>query len=157
MEDIPRLFYPNDPHREKVMLALILEEFGDRPNLPLSASDLAAWVDCPQVPSDSPLRFWLPEFMHEAEPARAETPTLTIKINKFRRNSLDPAIDKAIKLAGNMKLADVYLQLKELAIEEEKPFTGVVDGDALCYTNDNGQPAKLTKNALGKRLKTRAG
>lgn len=75
--------------------------------------------------------------------------------NKLRRNNLDPAIDKAIKQAGNMELADVYLELKALAIDEKKPFTGALDSDALCYTDDNNQPAKLTKDALGKRLKKR--
>lgn len=76
--------------------------------------------------------------------------------NKLRRNNLDPAIDKAIKQAGNMNLADVYLELKELALAGEKPFTGALIGDALCYTNDKNLPDKLTKNALGKKLKRRA-
>lgn len=84
------------------------------------------------------------------------TPAPVTQGNKLRRNNLDPAIDKAIKLAGNMKLADVYLQLKELALAGEKPFTGALEGDALCYTNDNNLPDKLTKNALGKKLKRRA-
>jgi len=75
--------------------------------------------------------------------------------NKLRRNNLDPAIDKAINQAEKMELADVYLELKALALAEEKPFTGELDGDALCYTDDNNKPAKLTKDALGKRLKNR--
>lgn len=75
--------------------------------------------------------------------------------HKLRRNNLDPAIDKAIKQAESHELADVYLKLKALAIDEEKPFTGALDGDALCYTDDNNQPAKLPKEALGKRLKRR--
>lgn len=77
-------------------------------------------------------------------------------VNKLRRNTLDPAIDKAIEKAGNTELADVYLQLKEMALSGEKPFSGVIEGDALCYTDDNNKDAKLTKNALGKRLKTRS-
>lgn len=83
------------------------------------------------------------------------TPAPVTQGNKLRRNNLDPAIDKAIKQAGNMELADVYLELKELALAGEKPFTGALDGDALCYTDDNNQPKKHTKNALGKRLKNR--
>jgi hypothetical protein len=75
--------------------------------------------------------------------------------NKIRTNTLDPAIDKAIKQAGNMELAHVYLKLKELAKDEEPPFTGSFYGDALCYTDTNDKPAKLTKDALGKRLKNR--
>lgn len=156
LSEIARLFYPSDLSREKDMLSQLLKEFGSRPGLPLSASDLAAWADCPPVPKDSPLRYWLPAFMHEVEPTQAQSsPPALVKVNKLRRNSLDPAIDKAVELAGNKRLADVYLQLRELAIEEEKPFTGIIDGDALCYTNDNGEAAKLTKDALGKRLKNR--
>ena len=79
----------------------------------------------------------------------------TIQKIPYRRNALDPAIDKAIELAGNMNLADVYLKLRDLSLNEEKPFTGVNVGGALCYTDDSDQPAKLTKEALGKRLNKR--
>jgi len=85
----------------------------------------------------------------EAWPAPAK------KINKLRRNILDPAIDKAIEQAGNRKLADVYLRLKVLALAEEPPFKGTFEGDAMCYTDSNDKDAKLSKGALGKRLKRR--
>lgn len=89
----------------------------------------------------------------EAEPVATHAPaTMT---NKLRRNSLDPAIDEAIKQAGSDELAAVYLKLKAMALNEEMPFTGALDGDALCYTDDNNQPARLTKDALSKRLKRR--
>jgi hypothetical protein len=73
----------------------------------------------------------------------------------FNRNLLDPAIDKAIDQAKSMEFADVYLQLKSLALDEEKPFTGIVLKEgALEYTDDdNNKP--FTKNALQKRLKKR--
>lgn len=77
--------------------------------------------------------------------------------NKHRTNTLDPAIDRAIKLAGgSLELAAVYLELKDLALDETSPFTGIIEGDGLCYTNDNGELKKLTKDALGKRLKRRS-
>lgn len=77
--------------------------------------------------------------------------------NKLRTNILDPAIDKAIKQAkGSLKLAPVYLELRELALAGEKPFTGAFEGDAMCYTNGDNLPDKLTKNALGKKLERRA-
>lgn len=76
-----------------------------------------------------------------------------VRVNKLRSNTLDPAIIKAIEQAGSLNLASVYLKLKELALDGEKPFTGMVDGGALCYTNDKDTPDKLTKNALGKKLK----
>lgn len=78
---------------------------------------------------------------------------LTSYIKRFGRNSLDTAIELAIKHAGNASLADVYMQLKDLALNEEKPFNGQIEGDALIYTNDQNKEARLTKNALGKRLK----
>lgn len=96
----------------------------------------------------------------DASAAKVEAlPVIThapVTINKLKRNTLDPAIEKAIKQAGNTNLADVYLKLKELAKDEEPPFTGAFKGDALCYTNDNNLPDKLSKNALGKKLKRRA-
>jgi hypothetical protein len=158
LKDLARLFYPHDQKQEAHMESLMvtamaakeLSGIGDS----FRASDLSAWADCPRVPKDSPLRFWLPECMHEGNPAPAVIPA-DLSRNKERRNILDPAIDKAINLAKNTNVADVYLQLKELAIQQEKPFTGFIDGEALCYTNDNDQPAKLTKNALRKRLKNR--
>ena len=82
-------------------------------------------------------------------------PSKTLQKIPYRRNALDPAIDKAIERAGNNNLADVYLQLRELALNEEKPFTGVNVRGALCYTDDSDQLAKLTREALGKRLNKR--
>ena len=75
--------------------------------------------------------------------------------HKIHRNHLDPVIDKAITEAGRDETADVYLKLKEMALAEEAPFTGELNGDALCYTDDNNKAAQLTKNALAKRLKNR--
>ncbi len=81
--------------------------------------------------------------------------TPVTQVNKLRRDILDPVIDKAIKQAGNMEPADVYLKLKELALANEPPFSGAIDGNALCYTDTNDAPARLTKNALEQRLKRR--
>jgi hypothetical protein len=48
------------------------------------------------------------------------------------------------------------LQLKNLALAgDAPPFTGGVDGSALVYTNANNQIARLTRDALSKRLKRR--
>lgn len=77
------------------------------------------------------------------------------KVNKQRRDILDPAIDEAINRAGNKELADVYLRLKELAKDEYPPFTGVFKGNALCYTNSNDELAELSKDALRHRLNRR--
>ncbi|SRR6266404_2266160 len=75
-----------------------------------------------------------------------------------RRHILNPAIEKAISSAGSCDNAAVYLQLKELAIGGEPPFTGVVDdGGALAYTNSNNKPDSLSRSALSKRLARRRG
>lgn len=71
MKDIARLFYPHDreqeAHMESLMLAAMeakeLSGIGES----VGATDLAAWISCPPVPKNSPLRFWLPEFMHETD------------------------------------------------------------------------------------------
>lgn len=76
-------------------------------------------------------------------------------VHKLRQNHLDPAIDTAIENAESMNLPDVYLALKELAKDEVPPFTGTFDGDALLYTSANDVLTRLTKEALGKRLKRR--
>ncbi|MBI4740400.1 MAG: hypothetical protein HY777_02345 [Betaproteobacteria bacterium] len=86
-------------------------------------------------------------------PATVATPAKPgITRHKLRTNSLDAPIQKAIKLAGNTDTAPVFVQLKELAIGGELPFTGFVKDGALCYTDDNNLPATMTKAQLGKRL-----
>jgi len=93
--------------------------------------------------------------LKQAESILVTPPTSVTRVSKFRRNILDPAIDEAIKKAGTTELANVYLQLKELAKDEYPPFTGIFDCDALCYTNENNIQEKLSKSALGQRLKRR--
>jgi hypothetical protein len=73
--------------------------------------------------------------------------------HKLRSNSLDVPIKKAIQKAASLATGAVLLELRELALSGEPPFTGAIDGGALCYTNDKNEPAKLTKDALAKRLK----
>ena len=78
LKDIARLFYPNDQQRVAAMESQILaamesKELQSTPkNQSFLASDLAAWIDCPPVPKDSPLRYWLPEWMLETEPPAAK-------------------------------------------------------------------------------------
>jgi hypothetical protein len=79
--------------------------------------------------------------------------TAPVMKNKLRANLLDGPIKKAIKLANSPDAAAVYLELRELALSGEKPFTGLIEKDALCYTDEKNEPRKLTKNALQKRLK----
>lgn len=118
-------------------------------------NDLNAWLKDKERGIFDAYNFPEPDAPAAKVKAVVDTTRAQVTQNKLRRNNLDPAIDKAIKQAENKELADVYLKLKELALSGEMPFTGALDGDALCYTNDNNKPSKLTKDALGKRLKKR--
>ena len=75
--------------------------------------------------------------------------------HKLRTNILDAPIDKAISQAGCLQTADVYVKLKEIALNAEAPFSGLSEEGALYYTNEKDQRDKLTKNALDKRLAKR--
>ena len=75
---------------------------------------------------------------------------------KLRRDALDPAIDRAIAAAGNLDTASVWNELRELALDEEKPFNGQIQNGALAYTNGNNQVRTFNKDALRKRLNLRA-
>ncbi|NHZ35335.1 hypothetical protein [Massilia rubra] len=90
-----------------------------------------------------------------APEAGTQAPQPAPLTHKLRINSLDAPIDKAIGLAGSHKTAAVFLELRALALNEEKPFTGIIEGDSLCYTTDDGRPDGLTKNALEHRLRQR--
>jgi hypothetical protein len=72
-----------------------------------------------------------------------------------RRDELDPAIDKAIELAGTLDLNSVWLKLKELALLEELPFTSECQGSRLAYTNSKNEIGWFSKKALGQRLRER--
>lgn len=76
-----------------------------------------------------------------------------------RRQYLDPSLDRAIELAGWVTTAaDVWIQLREMAMREEAPLVGIdaEKGGAIKYTNAKNQPAWLTAEALQVRLKRRA-
>lgn len=95
------------------------------------------------------------ELVPNNQPELQATKSESIKIKKLRRDCLDPAIEKAIEAAGNYEYADVYLQLKEMALNEIRPFTGVINNRSLCYTNDDDSFAELSSAALRQRLKRR--
>jgi hypothetical protein len=104
----------------------------------------------------SMFRDFVPELKQNAPVVGLSPPVLaTSTTYKIRTNSLDVAIEKAIAKAGGLGRAAVYLELRELALSGELPFTGAIEGDALCYTNDKNEPDRLTKNGLGGRLQRR--
>lgn len=89
------------------------------------------------------------------QPELQATKSENIKTKKLRRDCLDTAIDKAIGSAENYEYADVYQQLKKMALNETPPFNGFTKDGSLCYTNDNDELADFSKNALRQRLKRR--
>jgi|GEM_PF-1923003 hypothetical protein len=70
-KQIPPLFYPTNQAKADALRALMDEAIKAGELHVLESNDgflpshLAGWPDCPSVPLDSPLRFWLPESMHE--------------------------------------------------------------------------------------------
>jgi len=81
---------------------------------------------------------------------RSDKPNVTV--HKLRQNSLDAPIRKAMENAKSRSVGTVFVHLRELALNGEIPFTGAFEGAAICYTNDDGEPAKLSKDALRKRI-----
>jgi len=94
---------------------------------------------------------------HAQMPVPATTAPITapLKVTKhrLRRNSLDAPIERAIALAGSKALSDVWVQLRELALDGVAPFTGVLDGDKLVYTDDDNKLAYFSRVALKARLR----
>ena len=77
-------------------------------------------------------------------------------VSKIRRGILDPAIDEAILKVKSNKTAEVYLALKEMALDNSPPFTGVVSEDgALKYWNSKNDVVHISKSSIAKRLKRR--
>ncbi|WP_429314933.1 hypothetical protein [Paraburkholderia sp. GAS448] len=80
---------------------------------------------------------------------------------KQRRDLLEPAIDQAITDAnGSMETADVWLRLKQLALDEFPPFTTTISKNGGLEYNDHdssGRPCinSISKDALGARLRRR--
>jgi hypothetical protein len=109
----------------------------------LEKNDIENSLEVPKTPACQPLT-------PTAVLPSTEGPAIR---HKLRINSLDAPIKKAIENAGCLSTGAVYVELRQLALAENLPFTGEVEGDSLCYTKDDNKPAKLTKNALGKRLK----
>jgi hypothetical protein len=75
LEEVALLFYPGDSElcesllldmraaekREELCSSIRNERSKFRPN------DFALWPECPPVPAHSPLRYWLPAFMHDTD------------------------------------------------------------------------------------------
>lgn len=109
--------------------------------------------------SEEPLLYWLDNpqqigiesiFLNWRDEPKQTAPAITQ--HKQRINTLDAPITKAIERANSTSTADVFLQLREMALGNVLPFTGAIENGALFYTNDDGNISALSKAALGKRL-----
>jgi hypothetical protein len=89
---------------------------------------------------------------YSAVAAISPTNPVQVSAHKLRTNSLDAVIEKAIQQSPTRDTASVWLELRELALSGERPFTGEIVGKALCYTNDENKPDEFTRNALAGRL-----
>ncbi len=108
VKDVALLFYPNDPTLELALLANLNNAIQSKELINIAggdvllASDLASWPDCPPVPADSPLRYWLPDWMQATPEPKAVTGSFAPKpmqrsaaqdaaiINEIRGQGLDP-------------------------------------------------------------------
>lgn len=91
----------------------------------------------------------------DASSVRVNAPVpanITHRLTPRRRDILSPAIEKAVQAAGTHDVQTVFLELREMALRQEKPFTGEVVGDALGYTDSKNRNTSLTRTALYKRL-----
>ncbi|MGE0801582.1 MAG: hypothetical protein AB7G13_22355 [Lautropia sp.] len=78
LEHFAQLFYAADESRAREFLTVV-RAAADSGELPCGtpgrvlASEVAAWAECPQVPQNSPLRLWLPTWMHEGSSGHSES------------------------------------------------------------------------------------
>jgi len=74
-----------------------------------------------------------------------------------REDDLDPVIEDAIKEAGGLgSLMNVFLKLKQYALDEIYPFTGIVNDDGLQYfcNSSNSQEDYKNTNGVGRKFIT---
>ncbi|CAJ0797446.1 hypothetical protein LMG19083_03012 [Ralstonia psammae] len=103
----------------------------------------------------APVEDWLPpKNASQASEALADTGITRHSAITKRANILAPEIDDAVKKLG-MDVNRIYPYLRERALSEEGPFTGVASDGALKYTDANNKEKVLTRDALVKRLKYR--
>ncbi|RQR95309.1 hypothetical protein DIE04_17305 [Burkholderia sp. Bp8994] len=127
---------------------LNLIDFPENNESRATAND-SAFDTTPARPTDAP------QSAGAATSVAATSTAATKYIIKARRNVLDPLIDRAIETAESDDPNAVFPVLRKMALAEDGPFTGIVDGGKLDYTGDDNVQKSLTKEALAARLKRR--
>jgi hypothetical protein len=145
--------------------ARLLAAFNDTHRANSQHRSLADWL---QIARQEMLKYhsWIDEWLasgslHGAAQASGngtEPPVTMTRIHrlKTRHDVLDPVLDSAIQEAGSHDLNAVFLVLRRMAADEVLPFTGEIENDTLYYTNAKNKLAGLNRDALRKRLKSRA-
>jgi hypothetical protein len=185
---VAALFYPKDDRRAAELLVIMerAREAGTFPSaLPASEqavtmSDLAAWIECPPVPADSPLRYWLPQSMHESPQDESDTTAISteepheagaavepagVKVTTHRtprrRDVLSPLIDEALREAQR-KTGDAndgaaaWLTFVDMAKAGRGPLLGFVE-DEVKYQNGRADDdvGFMTRKVFMQRVKRR--
>ena len=141
VEDIALLFYPHDLSLESAMLikmkeAIETQELISTPMKKdvLMVSDLAAWPGCPPVPLDSPLRYWLPDWMHAPPAPVGADGDAPAKRSNRKPSWATVAMPymKSLFTAGHYKSASMfYKALMQRAGESDSPFK-LVNHELYC-------------------------
>lgn len=175
IDQIAVLFYPNDRKQEtdfleQMTIALdagtLLSTIGkDGGKFVLTRENFAQWEQCPAVPSNSPLRHWLPQWM--SAPAskdallasHAPTPVMDTAFRgktPARRDVLTPVIEQAQRMSIDpTDTAAVWNNLVYLAENETFPLINSTHA-GLKYSRDD-KTKFLTREHLHKRLLRIAG
>ena len=112
-------------------------------------TDETSWVDLNSWLADTDITFRFlvpPQAIEEAKKIKAAN----------HRGVLAAPIIKAIKRAANSELNTVWLELRELALNGEPPFTGECKNEKLAYTNAKNELKWFTKKKLGQRFTRRS-
>lgn len=141
-----------DPHTDLPFRPAVVRSFWER----VTPADVNAWLERCGVP----YRWNAPTV--EPEGAATQTrevngdnglPTATVhRLEGGRSDFLREAIQRAIQTAGTRDTAAVFMALRQMALNVEDPFTGLVDNKGLHYTDHNNKVQPFTRDALRKRL-----
>lgn len=121
-------------------------------------SEITNWID------GRPQRERIPQKNEHSVSSRGENATdefaspptqRVVLLTKHRRNALDSAIDEAIKRTQSGHHAEVFIQLRQMALAEYAPFTGSVDSKGIYYTTSTNRIACLSPSALASRMQRR--
>ena len=173
LEHIPLLFYPSDSVKATAMLEAMENAYksgelqgGERFKRRFTPSQLAAWADCPPVPANSPLRFWLPAFMqadtqHPAPAQNAAKAAPVVQAKTKRRTWWDVASPYIVEVLRGGQYAtakDLHRALEVKAGEANSPFSkGTGEQRNSLFIRELAQPlsVKTVQNSWQK-LRTAA-